>query len=229
MHPAAWHPDPTGRHQFRYWDGSTWTEHVANDGVTASDPLAATTQAAGYATTDTATTYAATVDEPELSLAAEVAALKRDGGRLQQIVSGQNGPDVSQNDPLPQMFTGANGRNTVATASAVIGSIAILAAFVPVFGVLGVIAGVGAIIFGSVGRKQAKQSGVGGGAALAGIITGVTAAVIGTIITVVLVATLNSSGFLEEFREFAACVEETDDIDGCADQFENGNLFRLLG
>ncbi|MBJ7363224.1 MAG: DUF2510 domain-containing protein, partial [Ilumatobacteraceae bacterium] len=23
--PAAWHPDPTGRHQLRYWDGQDWT------------------------------------------------------------------------------------------------------------------------------------------------------------------------------------------------------------
>lgn len=37
--PAAWHPDPRGRHQLRYWDGSVWTAHVADDGVTASDPL----------------------------------------------------------------------------------------------------------------------------------------------------------------------------------------------
>jgi hypothetical protein len=37
--PAEWHPDPTGRHELRYWDGSAWTAHVANDGVTSSDPL----------------------------------------------------------------------------------------------------------------------------------------------------------------------------------------------
>jgi hypothetical protein len=37
--PAAWHPDPTGRHQLRYWDGSIWTPHVADNGVSATDPL----------------------------------------------------------------------------------------------------------------------------------------------------------------------------------------------
>jgi hypothetical protein len=37
--PPAWHPDPAGRHRFRYWDGSMWTEYV-NDGTTnAIDPL----------------------------------------------------------------------------------------------------------------------------------------------------------------------------------------------
>ncbi len=35
--PAAWHPDPTGRHQLRYWDGQDWTEHVSDHGVPAID------------------------------------------------------------------------------------------------------------------------------------------------------------------------------------------------
>lgn len=38
---AAWHPDPTRRHEVRYWDGSRWTEHVASRGVQATDPLTA--------------------------------------------------------------------------------------------------------------------------------------------------------------------------------------------
>lgn len=37
--PSAWHPDPTGRHQQRYWDGTRWTEHVSDDGNTSSDPI----------------------------------------------------------------------------------------------------------------------------------------------------------------------------------------------
>ncbi len=28
--PAGWKTDPSGRHQIRYWDGSHWTEHVAD-------------------------------------------------------------------------------------------------------------------------------------------------------------------------------------------------------
>ncbi|MGA8846976.1 MAG: AIM24 family protein [Nocardioides sp.] len=38
MHPS-WHPDPTGRHELRYWDGSTWTDHVADQGAQSMDPL----------------------------------------------------------------------------------------------------------------------------------------------------------------------------------------------
>jgi hypothetical protein len=37
--PAQWSPDPSGRHQHRYWDGVRWTEHVANDGVVSQDLL----------------------------------------------------------------------------------------------------------------------------------------------------------------------------------------------
>lgn len=37
--PADWYGDPMGRHQFRYWDGTCWTHHVANDGEASADPL----------------------------------------------------------------------------------------------------------------------------------------------------------------------------------------------
>lgn len=34
---ASWFPDPTGRHEHRYWDGERWTVHVADHGVTGVD------------------------------------------------------------------------------------------------------------------------------------------------------------------------------------------------
>lgn len=37
--PPGWHPDPVGRHQQRWWDGGRWTDHVADAGATALDPL----------------------------------------------------------------------------------------------------------------------------------------------------------------------------------------------
>jgi Protein of unknown function (DUF2510) len=37
--PPGWNPDPTGRHQHRWWDGQRWTSAVADHGVPADDPL----------------------------------------------------------------------------------------------------------------------------------------------------------------------------------------------
>jgi len=37
--PAGWHPDPVGRHDYRYWDGATWTHNVADGGQTSVDPV----------------------------------------------------------------------------------------------------------------------------------------------------------------------------------------------
>lgn len=39
MTAAQWLPDPTRRHELRYWSGDAWTEHVADEGVQAVDPL----------------------------------------------------------------------------------------------------------------------------------------------------------------------------------------------
>src|SRR6476646_3119969 len=36
--PAGWQPDPTGRHQYRYWSGSAWTDNVSDSGATSVDP-----------------------------------------------------------------------------------------------------------------------------------------------------------------------------------------------
>ena len=38
-HPANWYPDPMGRHELRYYDGSAWTDHVSSGGKQSIDPL----------------------------------------------------------------------------------------------------------------------------------------------------------------------------------------------
>jgi len=37
--PRAWLADPGGRHELRYWDGTKFTEHVADGGKISVDPL----------------------------------------------------------------------------------------------------------------------------------------------------------------------------------------------
>jgi hypothetical protein len=47
---AGWNPDPTGRHEYRYWDGGTWTDDVSDDGVASVDPVDGTGASGGDAT-----------------------------------------------------------------------------------------------------------------------------------------------------------------------------------
>jgi hypothetical protein len=35
--PAGWYADPAGRYELRYWDGTTWTEHVSRAGQQFTD------------------------------------------------------------------------------------------------------------------------------------------------------------------------------------------------
>lgn len=37
--PAGWYPDPTGRHEQRYWDGRSWTDHAVAGGAQIVDVL----------------------------------------------------------------------------------------------------------------------------------------------------------------------------------------------
>ena len=37
--PPGWYPDPVRKHEFRYWSGAAWTEHVSDQGRMAIDPI----------------------------------------------------------------------------------------------------------------------------------------------------------------------------------------------
>lgn len=36
--PAGWYPDPSGRFEWRWWDGAAWGAHVSREGLVAHDP-----------------------------------------------------------------------------------------------------------------------------------------------------------------------------------------------
>jgi hypothetical protein len=40
--PPGWYPDPGRAHQYRYFDGGAWTDHVSNNGVAMQSPLGST-------------------------------------------------------------------------------------------------------------------------------------------------------------------------------------------
>jgi hypothetical protein len=37
--PAGWYPDPTSRHQYRYWSGNAWATTVCNGDAVSEDPI----------------------------------------------------------------------------------------------------------------------------------------------------------------------------------------------
>ena len=72
----GWQADPTGRHDHRYWDGTRWTDDVADAGVASTDPFDADLDAdldAGDA--PTAIDEPTVVDEPAPPLADDVTAV----------------------------------------------------------------------------------------------------------------------------------------------------------
>ncbi|MGH9234177.1 MAG: DUF2510 domain-containing protein [Acidimicrobiales bacterium] len=50
----GWNPDPSGRHEYRYWDGGSWTDDVSDNGVTSVDPVAGGASAASVGGAPTA-------------------------------------------------------------------------------------------------------------------------------------------------------------------------------
>ena len=38
MTPSGWYPDPSRRHEFRYWDGTHWSPQVSDRGLATTDP-----------------------------------------------------------------------------------------------------------------------------------------------------------------------------------------------
>ena len=49
--PPAWYADPTGRWEYRFWDGQGWTDHVSRGGVAGTDPPTGSATPAGATST----------------------------------------------------------------------------------------------------------------------------------------------------------------------------------
>jgi uncharacterized protein (AIM24 family) len=65
MNAGAWHPDPAGRHELRFWDGAQWTEHVSDDGIHSVSPLTPPEAPTAESRAAQAETPAAEVSAPE--------------------------------------------------------------------------------------------------------------------------------------------------------------------
>ncbi|MCU1394743.1 MAG: hypothetical protein JWM34_3171 [Ilumatobacteraceae bacterium] len=65
--PANWYPDPAGRHQLRYWDGTNWSDHVSDNGVAGVDPLQSAQQPRGLDRIDSALTIGKDADPSKIA------------------------------------------------------------------------------------------------------------------------------------------------------------------
>jgi len=105
------------------------------------------------------------------------------------------GVEVGAGGPSPYAgvvptSTGGQSTNSPATAAMVLGIIAVTIAWLPFIVVLGVIAAVLALAFGTVGVRRARPDGVGRSRAVVGLVTGTSAllvAALGVFLTVIVV------------------------------------------
>ncbi len=253
MHPAAWHPDPLGRHQYRYWDGERWTDHVADDGRTSTDPIDPapshdTASAAGggdQATADpTGVTRPGTAGDAVTAAPGDGAPTASGGATTPPGATGATGgtgaggaggwadspsgpsgaPPAAAQVPADHSGTQSNG---IAVAALVIGILSLLVSFIPLIGLIAVIGGIVALILGIVGRSNAKKGAGGNGMAISGIVTGSIAMVIAVLITVGLVV-FGSTIIGESFRDFNECMQEHGDEEFCEEQLERDLFDRMM-
>ena len=109
------------------------------------------------------------------------------------------GLDVGPADrPLATDATRPSGggpvTNSAATAAMVLGIIAVAIAWLPFIVVFGAVAAVLAVVFGAIGARRARSSGVGRSRAIVGLVTGASglvAASLGVLLTVIVLDVYN--------------------------------------
>jgi hypothetical protein len=221
--PAAWHPDPLGRHEYRYWDGTAWTEHVSDQGQVGQDPLSSEP----VPTTDA---WATPAQQP-----GQTGAGTHDPGQgpwQQPSQSGQQPPAAGQppqqtwqqpQQPAQPAYvppTAEGGSNGLALAALIIGLLSLLIAWIPFIGLMGAVGGVVAIILGVFGRGRAKKVETGAGLAITGIISGAVALLLGVVSTMLPV--LFFQGMIGDFEAVDRCVQQTGDEDACLEEHAPG-------
>jgi hypothetical protein len=86
--PQGWHPDPTGRHQVRWWDGTRWTDWVGDHGQTSQDPLEPGTSASTAA--DVAAAQGTTTDAAaDTNAVHQTGAAGPDAAQIEHLLSQQ--------------------------------------------------------------------------------------------------------------------------------------------
>lgn len=233
--PAAWHPDPTGRHEHRYWDGDRWTEHVADQGVATTDPLDGPTSGSAGASADQPAMPPIESDPgspassgPSDPAAPQAQPFASAGGSV-----GGSPPSYSVSGGFPAASpTGqapaATGSNVKALIAMILGIASIVLSWVGVLGrtagVVMMVVAIAAVVLGIMGVRVAGRVNKGRGMAITAIVTGIIGLVTAGLF---LVGGEFFRAFSGEFTEFVACVEETGDEAFCRQQFEDRILDRV--
>jgi hypothetical protein len=222
--PAAWHPDPTGAHDHRWWDGERWTEHVADAGVASVDPLpSAPPGAAGGARSDATQTQTSGTEAEPASDAGDDASRTREMTPADTDVPDRSTEDTTAIPPAaratPQPDTrretpaagaewayGSGGSTAPRTSSSLPSGMAITALVLGILSIplaimlIGGLLGVAAVVVGAIASSRAKRGLAGNrGLAIGGIITGVTGIIVAAM-TAIAVGTF-SGQYVECMRE----------------------------
>ena len=99
--------------------------------------------------------------------------------------------EVPQSPPIPQPGlpgpAPAKGSNGLATAGFVLGLLGLLASWIPVLNIVGMILGVIGAVLAAVGLVKSKKTGAGKGFAITGLVLGVLAVIIAIVVNVAFV------------------------------------------
>ncbi|MCX6522076.1 MAG: DUF4190 domain-containing protein [Actinobacteria bacterium] len=202
--PAGWYPDPLGRYDHRWYNGTAWTADVSVDGRRFVDPVP--------------------LDAPSNPThVAPVAPVAPVSG-IAPSGSAPFGPAG-----WPPMGT-AHGvwvtppsppSRTLAVLALIAGLVAVTTGWMPIFFVLGAIAGIAAITLGIVARSRIRAGRArGSGMALAGLVLG-PIGLATCVVGVVLTGTL-----LREVREYTEPGPVDVEITSCAAE---GRAVRITG
>lgn len=243
---AAWQPDPTGNHEYRWWDGQRWTEHVADAGQASVDPLPADAPAPAPpgdgppppgGDEPTGTTGGQQGAQPEgqqpgweqPGAAQQPDAAQQPGAQPAWGQQGAAQPPAGAQPAWGQQAAGAPpaaGASTdgVAIAAVVIGILSLLVSWIPFVGLLGLVGGIIGLVLGFVARGRIKRRNTpGNGAAITGIVTSALAVVVSIVVTIGMFTFLRQfEGGVGTFADFAECMEEVGDPDECEQILEEG-------
>jgi cytoskeletal protein RodZ len=123
---AGWHADPSGRHEYRYWDGSGWTDQASDNGVSLLDPLAAPSSETASASVPapkrkSVGAIAAIAGAAFLGLLVVLAAIgaatskpKSDGGKATVVAASPTTSEITENTEAPTTTTTAEPTTTTA-------------------------------------------------------------------------------------------------------------------